>query len=275
MTHHIIICTGRPASGKTTLLKELEKSSNKYSYTDADASSGPIRMRLSRYNSKAQLLDSLFMDTNRLLPLLDAMREMGHNKLTIYRFEDDHYQCLKNDKLRPVERRAGATIDKPYYIDFGLLITEYPDIEIEIIDTPVYKPAEWELFFHDAAVPLSYKTIEHDCDKTYEIVQGRVNKRYITSDYWDTNRRSKSYDGDWEESWSSDSDNEPVKFEELENLLSTIPTLTYKQGLEIAELVKVVSYSVNDYYYESERHYHCIDAELLYNYLIATELSQD
>lgn len=286
MTYHIIICTGRPASGKTTLLKELamtgERSRNWYSYCDIDRYNQSMIFNLSDYHSKTQLLDGLFMETNKVFLLLEAMRtkyksggNKGDSKLTIYRFEDNKEQCLENDKLRPIERRARATIGKPYYIDFDLLIKEYPDIKIEIIDTPVYRPTEWEVFFTRTGVTLDYKVIADDHHKTYEVVEDRVNKRYITSDYWDTNCRSKTYNRDWVESWISDDDSEPVKFVELENFLLTIPALTYKQGLEISELVKVVSYSINDYYSKAERHYHCIDAELLYNYLMSARLLND
>jgi hypothetical protein len=57
--------------------------------------------------------------------------------------------------------------------------------------------------------------------------------------------------------------------------MTTVPNITYNSGLEINKLVEVVSYNVSDYYESGERHYHCIDAELLHNYLIATELLHD
>ena len=269
---HIIICTGRPASGKTTLLKELEMGDNAYHYTNADAILEPIIMKLSKYHGKIQLLDRLFMDTNSLLHLLEAMGDIGHNKLTIYSFEDNKEQCLENDKLRPKERRTAATIDKPYYIDFGLLIKEYPGIDFKIIDMQVYKPAEWELFFASKSVELDYKVNRFKYNKLYEIVPGRVNKRYIISDYWLTDVTEKCYDNDWNAHWETRSDDEPLEFTELDNILSSIPGLTFNQALEIKKLAEVVSFYVSDYYLEAVRYYHCIDAEKLYNKLIELDL---
>lgn len=277
MTYHIIICTGRPASGKTTLLKELESSGLRDArYIDADQS--PIKRALSGYYGHKELLDTLIMNTKRLRWVLDSIKEVYalHKPVTIYRFEDNKQQCLDNDLNRPDHRRATLTINEPYDIDFESIIKDYSELKIEVIDVPVYRISRWESFYNVLKVKLSYKTIDYYSGEINEIIPGRVNKRYIISDYWSTDRREKHYDSDWDEHWVNEDDDTPLAFKELDNFLAHPNlNLSYPQGLDIKNLAEVVSYEVSDYYIRETRNYLCIDAELLYNYLMSAQLLED
>jgi hypothetical protein len=276
----ITIATGRPASGKTTLLKELKDSmDSRVNYIDLDR---PGAKSLGYYMSPSYyedyIVDSLFLNTSSVQSLINDVtkyilksgfvnspKDKKNPSLTfrIYQFNDDIEQCLINDELsdRLDSRKASKTIKQAEYdIDLDKLYTNNPNISFEVIPVEVYKPTEWELFFLKHQCYLDYKID----DDGKEILPNWVNKRYLTSDTWRTGKTHWGYAS--EEVWHPDDDEVP-KFEKLENLLLQIPNLSYRDSLEIQKLVEVIDYYERDYYSTETIKYLCVDGEVLYNKL--------
>lgn len=272
----LIVCTGRPASGKTTLLKELARQQDTYCrhrYIDLD---GKDSVRLDYYEYITYCVDKLFMETEELYKFLKEAVNKKVDNITVYKFEDDPEQCLINNSQRDATRSARHTIEhKRYEINEEALVsafTAYPTptpLSLQFVTLPVYKKSEWEQYFEDHNVTLSYKTVAYNYEgEIWDINPRRVNKRYIVSDYWATDKKTKHYNSNWDVTWRSESDDAPVEFKDLEDLLSTIPNLNYSAARDLKlNLVKTISYEVEDYYDSATHTYYCIDAEALYNSL--------
>lgn len=270
----LILCTGRPASGKTTLLKELARQRHtyaRYRYVDLDAKDCK---NLGYYCGKTYVIycvDKLLMTTVELYNFLKEAVVLEFDEITIYKFADDVDQCLVNNSERKPERSAHHTIKhKEYQIDADCILSAFPETNIKFVELPVYEKSEWEQYFEDRNINLSYKVVAYDYNgEQWDVNPKKVNKRYITSDYWATDKRTKHYDDEYtNDFWTSEYDDQPVEFKEIEDLLSSIPNLTYDAGRQLRlNLVNKVSYEVSDYYSTATHTYYYVDAEALYNQL--------
>ena len=222
---------------------------------------------LSNYSSKINLIDTLITTNAALIKFLEQFEDAKTN-FWIYYFKEDREHCIENDLYRDREVKSQETIKNLLLegIDLEALQLKFPKFQFVIEEKEVYKMKDWEKFAALNKIQLS--KLE---DPPYKQPN---EKRYLVSDYWLTSGETRSYDEDWNDSWSSSSYcNDPLSFQELDDVLFKLcPGISYLQAKKITQLVEIESYTEHDYYSNYNKQHHTIDVEKLYDLLLEMEL---
>lgn len=248
---HVLM--GLPGSGKTTFTEELKKKLSRKGTGRACAVLHMDELRsVVRYGKKASLREIIsnevyhcvYKDTKHLIidgpvftnedifNVVKATAPSFHKvTVTIYRWNEDRETCLKNDGGRRELPSANTILHAPYEkVNIDGLNERIKDFDaqiVKVINNKVVLKDDWDRYF---------RHIVHVSDD-----------KKLRSEKWCT---GGSYGNCWNDHLSPVSPEEPLEFEELDDLLEKIaPNVTFLHYKKIRnKCVKTEESYDSDYY---------------------------
>ena len=248
---HILM--GLPGSGKTTFAEELKNklmkkgNSRSVAVLSIDELRSPMRYgkkatlreilsgELCRYvykDTKNVIIDGPVFTNEDIFQMIKATAPSFHKvTVTVYRWNEDRDTCLKNDGGRREIPSANTILHAPYeevnVEELNEKIKDYDAQIVKVVNKTVYLKEGWDRYFR-------HKIYVSDDKK-------------LRSSRWCT---GGSYGSCWSDHLSPVSGDDPLEFEELDNLLEEIaPNVTFLHYKKIrSQCVKTEESYERDYY---------------------------
>lgn len=267
----ILITVGLPASGKTTFAKEYVKKYHKYSQYDygntnykvahididllkdfrynEDKDVISIIKEKTEYGADEFIVDGLFLSTEDVIQVLEAMIPQNQCKVEIHYWLPDIQKCLHNDIGRRLKKSSitikNANISKIDIeeIKFKIGLEDIVLIEHEVVEKPFWKTQSDLLGIYIS------------------------DEKYLESDSWSV---GGTWCNCWGESGEISVDNQPTTFAAFDEILEKIcPQISFLQYNNLySACVSVDYFDDGDYYGGNVTYaYFKCDLELLFNTL--------